>query len=107
MAMPQLPRHKRILIADDHAAGLERVQDLLNENYEIVGAVPDGESLVEAAHKLRPDLIISDISMPRITGFEAAVQIRQQCIPVPRLIFLTFHSMAAYVKKARSIGADG
>lgn len=98
---------KRILIADDHPATLQRVQGLLYEDYEIVGAVPDGQSLVEAAQELRPDLIISDISMPRMTGFEAALRIREQCVPVPKLIFLTVHSRAAYVKKARSLGADG
>jgi DNA-binding NarL/FixJ family response regulator len=97
---------KRILLADDHAAMLEEVRALLERDYEIVGAVPNGESLVEAAQKLKPDLIISDISMPVMTGFEAAARIRALGVQ-SKLIFLTVQSTAGYVKKARSLGADG
>ena len=97
---------KRILLADDHAAMLEEVRGLLEHDYEIVGAVANGESLVKAAQELKPDLIISDISMPRMTGFEAAARIRALGVQ-SKLIFLTVQSAAAYVKKARSLGADG
>ena len=63
---------KRILLADDHAAMLDEVSSLLREDYEVVGRVADGAALVEAATRLKPDLVISDISMPEMTGFEAA-----------------------------------
>jgi DNA-binding NarL/FixJ family response regulator len=97
---------KRVLLADDHAAMLEEVRALLGENYEVVGAVENGEKLVEAARALNPDVIISDISMPVMTGFEAAEKIRQLGI-ASRIIFLTVQSSTAYLKKARSLGADG
>jgi DNA-binding NarL/FixJ family response regulator len=97
---------KRVLIADDHAAMLDEVQRLLKGKYEIVGAVEDGGALVEAAERLKPDVIISDISMPVMTGFEAAAKIRAAKNSA-RLIFLTVQSSAPYLKKARSLGAEG
>lgn len=96
----------RVLLADDHAAMLEEVSTLLGEDYEVVGAVENGEKLVEAASTLNPDVIVSDISMPVMTGFEAAAKIRQLGIS-SRIIFLTVQSSAAYLKKARALGADG
>lgn len=97
---------KRILLADDHVAMLEEVRALLDRDYEIIGAVQNGATLVEAAQKLNPDLIISDISMPVMTGFEAAARIRALGLQ-SKLIFLTVQSAPAYLKKARSLGANG
>jgi DNA-binding NarL/FixJ family response regulator len=97
---------KRVLLADDHAAMLEEVRALLDEDYEIVGTVENGQQLVEAASALKPDVIVSDISMPVMTGFEAAAKIRQMGL-ASRIIFLTVQSSTAYLKKARALGADG
>ena len=97
---------KRILLADDHAAMLDEVSSLLREDYEVVGKVADGAALVEAANRLHPDLVISDISMPQMTGFEAAAELRRKQPNLP-LIFLTVQSSRAYVKKARTLGATG
>jgi DNA-binding NarL/FixJ family response regulator len=97
---------KRVLLADDHSAMLEEVRALLDEEYEIVGAVENGEQLVEAANNLKPDVIVSDISMPVMNGFEAAARIRQLGL-ASRIIFLTVQSSTAYLKKARALGADG
>ncbi len=85
---------------------LEEVQNLLTNGYEIVGAVENGLALVEAAQQLKPDLIISDISMPQMTGFEAAAKIHAAGLH-PKLIFLTVQSSPAYLKKARALGAEG
>lgn len=97
---------KRILIADDHAEMLEEVRQLLKEDYEIVGTAEDGGALLEAAVRLKPDLIVSDISMPVMTGFEAVARIREAKV-TSKLIFLTVQSSSSYLKKARSLGADG
>ena len=85
---------------------LEEVSGLLASGYEVVGAVSDGGALVEAAQRLKPDLIISDISMPVMTGFQAAAAIRQAGVSC-KLIFLTVQSSPAYLKKARALGVDG
>jgi DNA-binding NarL/FixJ family response regulator len=97
---------KRILLADDQAEMLQELRVLLDGDYEIVGAVENGEKLVEAAKMLKPDLIVSDISMPVMTGFEAAAKIREAGIST-KIIFLTVQSSSAYLKKARALGADG
>jgi DNA-binding NarL/FixJ family response regulator len=97
---------KRILLADDHSAIVEEVRALLKEKYEVVGAVENGKTLVEAAQRLNPDLIISDISMPTMTGFEAVSKMRALGLAT-KVIFLTVQSSAAYLKKARSLGASG
>ena len=97
---------KRILLADDHSAIVEEVRALLKETYEVVGAVENGKTLVEAAQRLNPDLIISDISMPTMTGFEAVSKMRALGLAT-KVIFLTVQSSAAYLKKARSLGASG
>ena len=105
MTANSIPR-KRLLLADDHAEMLEELRVLLDADYEIVGAVENGQKLVEAAQSLKPDLIISDISMPVMTGFEAAARIRESGIST-KIIFLTVQSSSAYLKKARTLGADG
>ena len=97
---------KRVLLADDHAAMLEEVRALLDDEYEVVGAVENGQKLVDAASTLKPDVIVSDISMPVMNGFEAAAKIREMGLAA-RIIFLTVQSSAAYLKKARALGADG
>jgi len=96
----------RILLADDHVSMLQEVRDLLKRDYDVVATVENGTELLAAAQRLKPDLIISDISMPQMTGFEAAAKIRASGIE-SKLIFLTVQSSAAYVKKARALGADG
>jgi DNA-binding NarL/FixJ family response regulator len=101
-----VPAPKRILIADDHLQFLEYLRTLLGEDYEIAGAVENGQALADAAQSLKPDLIISDISMPVMTGFEAASKIRSLGVKT-KLIFLSVISSPAYVKRALSLGASG
>lgn len=97
---------KRILLADDHSEMLDEVRALLDAEYEIVGIAQNGKSLVQAALELKPDLIVSDISMPEMSGFEAAAKIRALGMDV-KLIFLTVQSSSGYLRKARALGADG
>ena len=66
----------RVLMADDHSLILAGLRKLVEDECEVVGTVEDGRALVEAAQKLRPDLILLDISMPLLNGLEAARQLR-------------------------------
>jgi DNA-binding NarL/FixJ family response regulator len=100
-----MPR-SRVLLADDHTLLLEGLQKLLEEEYDLVGAVESGKSLVSAALKLRPDAIVMDISMPGLNGIDAARQIRK-AIPAAKLIFLTVHADEAYIEEAFRVGARG
>jgi DNA-binding NarL/FixJ family response regulator len=101
-----LSPRKRIVLADDHIEMLDEVRALLSNDYEIVATAENGQELVRAAQELKPDLIVSDISMPEMTGFEAAAKIREAGLS-SKIIFLTVQSAAAYVKKARALGASG
>ena len=96
----------RVLLADDHTFVLEGFKKLLEEQCDMVGSVEDGRALVEAAVKLRPDLVILDISMPRLNGIEAAKKLKKQ-LPGVKLIFVTMHADAAYVNEAFKAGAAG
>lgn len=100
--MPRL----RILLADDHSLILTGIRALLADGFELVGQVEDGRALVEAALRLRPDLVILDISMPLLNGIEAARQIRKEW-PAARLLFLTMHSDPFYLREALQAGASG
>ncbi len=96
----------RILLADDHPLVLDGVAKLLEETFDIVGKVEDGRALVAAAKQLRPDVIVTDMTMPLLHGLEASRQLRQ-LIPASKVIFLTMHADVAYAKEAFEAGASG
>jgi len=85
---------------------LEEIRSLLAPNYEIVETAPDGRALVEAALRLKPDLIVLDITMPLLNGIEAAVQIKKS-LPDMKLLFITMHSTTAYLEAALEAGGTG
>ncbi len=85
-----MPTRLRILLADDHKAMQERVKGLLDPEFEVVGAVDNGQALVEAAKKLHPDVLVVDISMPVLNGLDAVKQIRKWDTHA-KVIFLTVH----------------
>ena len=68
----------RLLIADDHKIFVEGLKRLLTAEFDIAGVVEDGRELVAAAEKLRPDVIVADISMPMLNGIEAVRQIKKK-----------------------------
>lgn len=97
-------KRTRILLADDDLPMLERVNVMLQSDFDIVDTVTDGHSLVEAAFKLHPEVIVTDISMPKMTGVEAVRAIR--CVlPDIKFIFLTMHDANEYRREARNVGA--
>jgi DNA-binding NarL/FixJ family response regulator len=96
----------RILVADDHPAMRYALRGLLEQLGEVVGVVGDGEALVEAAQRLEPDIILSDISMPRLNGLEATRAL-QYSVPQSKVIILSGHHEAAYVTLAFESGARG
>ena len=96
----------RILLADDHKDMRDHVVRLLQRDYEILGAVADGQAFFEAASKLQPDLCLLDISMPVLNGIEAAQQL---CLDwsTAKIIFLSIHEDPDFVQAALATGAKG
>ena len=105
-ASRNLMKKARILTADDHPLVRDGCRSILANDYEIVGAVSDGRSLMEAALRLIPDLIVLDISMPSLNGLEAARKIKA-ALPEVKLVFFTMHSEQSYVQAAFEAGAAG
>jgi DNA-binding NarL/FixJ family response regulator len=103
-----MSRHTRpqVLLADDHRIMAEGLKSLLGADFELVGVVEDGLALIEAARKLRPDVIVADISMPHLNGIDALVQLKQENESV-RVVFLTMHPEVAYARRALHAGASG
>jgi DNA-binding NarL/FixJ family response regulator len=95
----------RVLLADDHTLVLEGFRRIVEQRCEVVGAVEDGRALLEAAARLRPDLILLDISMPLLNGIDAARQLKKTH-PHVKLVFVTMHADPAYVSEAFKAGAS-
>ena len=99
-------KRPRVLLADDHALVSAGIGKLLENDFDLIGTVSDGRALVAAARDRNPDVILLDISMPLLNGFEAARQIRTYS-PDAKLIFVTVHSDTPYVIEAFRAGASG
>ena len=96
----------RVLLADDHRMMAEGLKALLYEEFELVGIVEDGRAMIEAAERLRPEVIIADVAMPNLNGFEALTRLRKSH-PNIKVVFLTMHQNAAYARRALDAGASG
>ena len=96
----------RVVIADDNPTFRSVLRHLVEKSYQVVAEAEDGQAAVELAEEFLPDLILLDISMPFLSGFEAA-----QCIlnrlPEVRIIFVSSYADPSYVEKAFQIGARG
>jgi len=96
----------RILLADDHPRFPEMEQHLLESEFEVVGKVGDGQALLEEAMRLKPDVIVTDISMPILNGIEAVDRLKESGCE-SRVVFLTVHCDADFVRRCLSTGAFG
>jgi DNA-binding NarL/FixJ family response regulator len=103
MEQTRLPR---VLLCDDHLLVAEALKSLLTPEFDLVGVVQDGRAMVEAAATLRPDIIVADISMPRLNGIDALVQLRQSGDRVP-VVFLTMRRDVIFARRALEAGASG
>jgi DNA-binding NarL/FixJ family response regulator len=99
-------KRPRILIADDHRILAEGLRSLLEPEFELIGIVEDGRALLDSVEKLKPDVLVADISMPLLNGIEAVRQIRKTNEDI-KVIFLTMHDDVAYAAGALEAGALG
>jgi DNA-binding NarL/FixJ family response regulator len=98
----------RIVIAEDHTILREGLRSLLssNPNFEIVGEAEDGREAIRCVEKIKPDLILTDLSMPRMNGMEAIKEIKRES-PGTKILVLTVHKAEEYILAAFRAGADG
>jgi two-component system response regulator DesR len=99
-------RRVRILLADDHPAVRRalRMWLELDEDFEVVGEVADGEAAVQATTALRPDVVVMDAEMPRLDGIAATAALRRG-VPEARVIVQSIHADAATRERALAAGA--
>jgi len=98
----------RIVIAEDHTILREGLRSLLsaNANFEVVGEAGDGREAIRQVKKFKPDLILSDLSMPRMNGMEAIREIKRES-PATKILVLTVHRAEEYILATFRAGADG
>ncbi|HQE83751.1 MAG TPA: response regulator transcription factor [Candidatus Hydrogenedentes bacterium] len=101
-----MPERTRIVLADDHDATLERVRLLLCDRFDVVAAVHDGLSLLDAVTRLKPDLAVIDIAMPGLTGLEVTSELKRRRCPTLILI-LTVSDDPDVVREAFALGVSG
>ncbi len=97
-------RRSTLILADDHPMMLEGLGKLLEPSFAVVAKTTDGLELLEAAARLRPDLVITDVSMPGIDGIEATRRLAALS-PATRVLILSFHSEPSWVQAAFEAGA--
>jgi DNA-binding NarL/FixJ family response regulator len=95
-----------VLVAEDHSLVLARVVPYLEQTLDVVGTVGNGRDLITEATRLRPDLIILDITLPLVNGIEAARRLRDSGLS-SKLVFLTVHSDSDFVNACLAEGALG
>jgi DNA-binding NarL/FixJ family response regulator len=95
-----------VLLADDHQAVLQTATALLKSTFDIVGTATDGHALIDSALRLKPDIVVVDISMPLLNGIEATKRLREAG-STAKIVFLTVHDDPDFVRAALALGNVG
>ena len=96
----------RVLVADDHRAMRDSLVQLLSRDFDVVGAVADGLSVVTAAERLAPDLLVLDIAMPGLTGIAAAARLKETG-STAKVVFVTMRHEREFVRESLALGDVG
>jgi len=102
------PNHLRVLLSDDHPIvrrGLRTILESTNE-FEVCGEASDGNQTLDLAHRLLPDIVITDISMSPTNGLEVSLHLRRS-LPQARILILTMHDSVEMLRAAALAGASG
>ena len=100
-----MPR-TRVLLADDHTIVAEGLEALLRDQFDLAGVVHDGVALLEAAVRLKPDVVVTDVSMPLMNGLDAVRRLHEE-EPNIAIVVLTIHRDAEIAAEALRAGASG
>jgi DNA-binding NarL/FixJ family response regulator len=96
----------RLLLGDDHPMIIEGLTHILGPRYDLVGVATDGHHLLASARALCPDVVVTDITMPRLSGFEVLGELRRSH-PEIRVVMLSMHDEPEYARRAVALGASG
>jgi DNA-binding NarL/FixJ family response regulator len=96
----------RVVLADDHAIVAEALEALLKTTFNLLAVVNDGRALLKSVEKLRPDVVVTDISMPLLNGVDAVRQIKN-IRPETKIVMLTMHTEVQLAVEAFRAGASG
>jgi len=108
MATEKPVRARRVIIADDHPTILRVVRQILDAEprIEVVGEATNGLEAVGLVETLKPDVVVLNVAMPRMSGFEAAQRIRETN-PAVAVVILSTHTDEQFLKRAKELGAKG
>jgi len=98
-------KRPRLILADDHTLIVDALKNLLQPEFEVVGTFADGRALLESAPKLKPDLVVLDISMPNMSGLNAGARLKE-LMPSVKLIYLTMNADPDMAGEAFRLGAS-
>ena len=99
-------KRTRVLLADDHVATTQLWRELIEPEFQVVGMVDGGAALVDACERLQPDAIVTDVTMPGMSGIAAAEIILRRS-PAARIVFATVHADEAMLRKCLAVGGFG
>lgn len=94
----------RVLLVDDHQAVVDGISRLLSDEFDIVGTARDGDGMINAAAKLHPDLIVTDVAMPGTDGLTASLEVLKNQPDLPIVILSMYHD-SQLVRRAFASGA--
>jgi DNA-binding NarL/FixJ family response regulator len=98
-------KRPRIVLADDHTLVLEAFKRLIEPEFDVVGTFGDGFSLVEGAAKLKPNVVVLDVGMPRMNGLKAGTRLKLM-MPLVKLVYLTMNQDPDIAGEAFRLGAS-
>jgi DNA-binding NarL/FixJ family response regulator len=99
-------RRVRLLLGDAHTLVLEGLRKILEPEFLVVGTAADGRALITEALRLKPDVVLAEVSLPLLNGIEAAQRIKRR-LPGVKIVFLTMHADLMYLRDALRIGTSG
>jgi DNA-binding NarL/FixJ family response regulator len=100
--------HYKIVLADDHVLVRRGVKKIIEEDsrLKVIGEASDGLELLELLEKVKPDLVVCDIAMPRLRGLDACLTVKQ-LYPHIKVLILSMHKSREYLRRAKAAGLDG
>ncbi|HEY3706169.1 MAG TPA: response regulator transcription factor [Terracidiphilus sp.] len=99
-------QHPRVIIADDHKMVAELFREVLSPEFDVIAMVEDGQELVTAAARLKPDIVLADISMPILNGLDAGQRVKEVS-PTTKVIIVTMNPDPEIAAEAFHRGISG